>query len=133
MIQYFFRFTLFLIAFSLVAKIPETCPCDIPSETMQNAIDAAIEIAIKNQKQVLAPVELKKRIIVIETDQQYQAFINPEILWHSQNLYETAQIILRAYDRQGNLLTHEFSGELIPFIEREIDRLEQCPYDEDFR
>lgn len=99
-------------------------------------------------------IGIQKRIILVDTaatgvftkDEEpppprMEVFINPEILWRSEEqvlwregCYSTGsicgvvprskQILIRAYDREGNLITHEYEGYVARIFQHEIDHLD---------
>jgi peptide deformylase len=140
----------------------QVCPCDIPSSEIQAIIDTMIQVAyrktIDKTKSILvglaAPqIGIQKRIILVDTaatgiftrdiepPPQIQEFINPEILWKSeeQTLWQegcfstsricgivprSERVIIRAYDRDGNIATQEYDGYVAGIFQHEIDHLD---------
>ncbi len=141
----------------------QICPCDIPSEETQGLIDQMIDIAFGNTKDrsksilvgLAAPqIGIQKRIILVDLaatgvftkdsgppPPQVEAFINPEILWRSDEMVgwregcfstsrifgivpRSKQILVRAYDRNANLITQEYSGYTARIFQHEIDHLD---------
>lgn len=138
------------------------CPCDMNSEEIQAVIDQMFDVAYGNTKDrsksilvgLAAPqVGIQKRIILVDLaatgvftkdsgppPPQLEAFINPEILWKSdervvwrEGCYSTShicgivprssQILISAYDRKGNIITQEYSGYTARIFQHEIDHL----------
>lgn len=139
------------------------CPCHILDKEVQETIDAMYKIAFgetENRKKSIlvglaAPqIGIQKRIILVDTvatgvftreieppPPQIKEFINPEILWRSDEttlwregcfstdcicgiVPRSQNIIIRAYDRNGNLFTQEFSGYIARIFQHEIDHLD---------
>lgn len=99
-------------------------------------------------------IGIQKRIILIDTAAtgvftqdsgpplpKMREFINPEILWQSEEItywregcYSTGcicgivprsnKILIRAYDRKGQIFTEEFEGYVARIVQHEIDHLE---------
>lgn len=138
------------------------CPCDISSEEIQGTIDTMFQVAFGETKDksksilvgLAAPqIGIQKRIILVDTaatgiftkdseppPPQIKEFINPEILWQSdeqiiwrEGCFSTSRIcglvprsskvLIRAYDREGNILTQEYEGYVARIFQHEIDHL----------
>lgn len=165
MIQLLLTMSLFLAPThpQLNEKSEEVCPCDIKTEEIQGVIEQMYSVAFAESSDrtkavmvgLAAPqIGIQKRIILIdvaatgvftETAQppppQMREFINPEILWESDEMaiwregcFSTSnicglvprheRILLTAYDRLGNILTEEFSGYTARIFQHEIDHLD---------
>ncbi len=135
----------FLLAFSMLfspsERSLEVCPCEIISEVIQQEIDAMYRVAYgeSGDRTVLvglaAPqIGIQKRIILIDiaatgistTESKLpppniKEFINPEILWRSE---DSTKVLIKAYDRQGNIITQEYEGYVARIFQREIDHLD---------
>lgn len=144
-------------------KSEEVPISEIRSQEIQNLIESMLDIAFGQtrdyNKSILvglaAPqIGVQKRIILVDlaatgiftktskpNPPQIQAFINPEIIWKSEEIVlwregcfstsricgivpRAAQIRIRAYDRDGNLLTSEFSDYTARIFQHEIDHLD---------
>lgn len=99
-------------------------------------------------------IGIQKRIILVDTaatgvftktlsppPPQIKEFINPQILWRSEEttlwregcfstgricglVPRSQKILVRAYDRKGNILTQEFEGYVARIFQHEIDHLD---------
>jgi peptide deformylase len=99
-------------------------------------------------------IGIQKRIILVDTaatgifteslqppPPKMREFINPEILWKSEEViywregcYSTgcicgivprsAKVLVRAYDRNGQIFTEEFEGYVARILQHEIDHLD---------
>lgn len=107
------------------------CPCHIKEEESQALIDQLYESAKEKPNLVglAAPqIGILKRIILVDLaatealprlPRKMREFINPEILWS-----EGSRVLIRAYDRECNLVTEEFSDYTARIFQREIDHLD---------
>ncbi len=98
-------------------------------------------------------IGIQERIILVDTaatgvftkdssppPPKMEVFINPEILWQSEEqllwregcfstgpicgiVPRSKQILVRAYDREGNLITQEYEGYVARIFQHEIDHL----------
>lgn len=105
-------------------------------------------------------IGIQKRIILVDTaatgvyteeikppPPQIKEYINPEILWKSDEMviwregcFSTSricglvprsnQILIRAYDRKGNIFTQEFYGYTARIFQHEIDHLDGIRFPE---
>lgn len=164
MIHLLLSMTLFLAPTDpqLNEESTSVCPCDISSEEIQGTIDTLIEIAFGETKDRSKPIlvglaapqiGIQKRIILVDTaatgvftkdsgppPPQIRAFINPEILWQSENqviwregcsstshvcglVPRSRQVLIRSYDREGNIITREYEGYVARIFQHEIDHL----------
>lgn len=165
MIQLLLSMTLFLAPTDsrLNEVSTEVCPCEIPSEEIQGILDQMVEVAFGNTKDrsksilvgLAAPqIGIQKRIILVDVaatgvftkdagppPPQIKEYINPEILWKSDELTywregcfstsrifgivpRAAKVLIRAYNRQGDILTEEFAGYTARIFQHEIDHLD---------
>lgn len=165
MIYWIFAMKLFLSPTDpkLNEQVPAMCSCSIRSARTQETIDKILKVALGetgdiNKKTLVglaAPqVGVRQRIIVIdlnatgiftETTEAQPArlkeFINPEILWKSDELnfwregcFSTGNIhgivpradkvLVRAYDRTGKIFTEELTGYTARIAQHEIDHLD---------
>lgn len=165
MIQLLMAMTLFLAPTDPQLNEVSTpvCACNILSQETQGIVDTMIQIAFgetqDRSKAVLvglaAPqIGIQKRIILVDTaatgvftkdsgppPPQIKEFINPEILWKSdeqviwrEGCYSTSrvcgivprskQVLIRSYDREGNVLTQEYEGYVARIFQHEIDHLD---------
>lgn len=138
------------------------CPCAIVHSDTQETIDKMLELAAQVLPVGLAApqIGIQERIILVDlaatgiftpTSQrpspQFQVYINPEILWKSDEIvcwregcFSTAnisgivprsnRILIRAYDREGNLLCEEFTGYTARIFQHEIDHLDGIRFPE---
>lgn len=122
-----------LTLFSPNERSVEICHCSIPSEEIQKNVDALFEAAAGESGLVglAAPqIGILKRIVVVDlaTDsmppQRFKEFINPEILWRSDEQPVADQILLRYYDRECDVFTEEFTGSIAHIFQHEIDHLD---------
>lgn len=77
----------------------------------------------------------------------FAIFINPQIIWASENelkwperccstgpisgiVPRKEKILIRAYDREGNLITQEFDGYVASILQHEIDHLDGIRFPE---
>ena len=139
-----FQFLLTLSTFlSPSERAPEVCPCEIILEATQQEIDAMYRVAYdeSGDRTVLvglaAPqIGIQKRIILVDiaatgistTESKLpppniKEFINPEILWRSES-QSLAKVLIKAYDRQGNIITREYEGYVARIFQDEIDHLD---------
>lgn len=142
---------------------PAICPCKIKSVETQKNIDQMFEIAFEKSRLVglAAPqIGIEQRIILVDTaatgvftedseppPPQIQVFINPEILWKSDELItwregcfstgnihglvpRAKKVLIRAYDREGNVFTAEFEGYVARIFQHEIDHLDGVRFPE---
>jgi len=139
------------------------CPCHIRGTETQEIIDTMFDIAFAESSDrtratlvgLAAPqIGIQKRIILVdvaatgvftETEEpplpQIREFINPEILWRSDEMstwregcYSTSnvcglvprcnKVLIKAYDRHCNIITQEFSGYTARIFQHEIDHLD---------
>jgi peptide deformylase len=144
-------------------KSDYVCPCGILSEEIQGIVDGMIDIAYGETKDktksvlvgLAAPqIGIQKRIILVDLaatgvytknssppPPQIREFINPEILWKSEDqtiwregCFSTShicglvpraeRIVIRAYNRKGNILTEEYEGYTARIFQHEIDHLD---------
>jgi peptide deformylase len=142
---------------SLNAVAAEINPAEIVSAPIQELIDEMLLLARGEradvEKKVMvglaAPqVGIALRVILVDmgigSDRlhlgQLEAFINPEIIWHSDEVtferegcFSTGQIYgivpryeaicVRAYDREGNQTDREYTGFRARIFQHEIDHL----------
>ncbi len=138
-------------------KIAEAIKVDeITSEETKNIIEKLLNIAYGEQKDRTKPVlvglaapqaGISKRIILVDIGadghggvSNLQVFINPEIIWHSddtQEWYEgcystdrvcgiverPASIKLRAFNTKGEEIEQEYSGYVARIFQHETDHL----------
>ncbi|MGB7978795.1 MAG: peptide deformylase [Chlamydiales bacterium] len=130
------------------------CPCDISSEEIQGTIETMYQVAFGEGPLVglAAPqIGIQKRIILVDTaatavcthtpPTELKAFINPEILWQSdeqllwcEGCFSTdrifgivpraQKILISAHDREGNILTEEYEGYVARIFQHAIDHLD---------
>lgn len=139
------------------------CPCDIPSKGIQEIVDTMIQVAYgetaDKTKMILvglaAPqIGIQKRIILVDTaatgiftkdsappPPQIKEFINPEILWKSEEqivwregcfstsrvcglVPRSSRVVVQSYDRNGNILVQEYEGYVARIFQHEIDHLD---------
>lgn len=139
------------------------CSCHIPQEDTQQIIDTMYNVAFGETQDrsrsilvgLAAPqIGFNQRIILVDVaatgvftkeseppPPQLKEFINPEIIWKSQDqivwregcfstdricglVPRAKEIIVRYYDRQGNIFTDEFSGYVARIFQHEIDHLD---------
>lgn len=141
---------------ALNERADEVCACHIQSDEIQKTIDQMIDIAAQSMLVGLAAPQIgvQKRIILVDpaaTDTptpdstpqppQIQAFVNPEILWKSDEatvgsegcfftstIYgavpRAKKIVVRSYDRNGDIAIQEFEGYTARIFQHEIDHLD---------
>lgn len=115
-------------------RADEVCPCHIRSDEVQQIIDQMVSVG----KDLAAPqIGIQKRIIVVDK----VAYIDPEILWKSEEIVSgfeecvstlpicgvvprAKKILMRAYDREGNVFTREFEESTARIFQHEIDHLD---------
>jgi peptide deformylase len=160
----------FLTRFSMCAFLHPTDPLlnmraaevpvhDIPTPAIQGLIDQMFEIARGERVDVSKPsmvglaapqIGIVKRVILVDVGTtsernffgELKAFINPQILWHSNEVlldregcfsvdrrirgivprFESIKVV--AYDRYGNPVAEEISGFPARIFQHEIDHLE---------
>jgi peptide deformylase len=132
-----------ILAVTLIASMDpqsyDICPCNIESEEIQKILDAMYESASGEKRiAISAPqIGIPKRIILIDTaatgnvedsrPPMIREFINPELLWKSDGESiggKSAKILVRAYDRRGNVFTEEFNGYTAYVFQGQIDHLD---------
>ncbi len=165
MIQFLMAMTLFLTPTDprLNEESTKVCPCNIPTEEIQSILSKMYEIAFGESqdraKAVLvglaAPqIGIQKRIILVDTaatgiftkdsgppPPQIKEFINPEILWQSEEkiiwregcfstdcicglVPRSSKVLIRAYNGQGDIFTEEYEGYVARIFQHEIDHLD---------
>lgn len=165
MINLLLSMTLFLAPTD--PKLNETsdavCACHIQSDEIHEIIDQMVDLAFGNTKDhskailvgLSAPqIGIQKRIILVDLaatgiwvkdtpppPPQIKAFIDPEILWKSEETFvgregcfstseicgivpRAKKIVVRAYDREGNTVIQEFEGYTARVFQHEIDHLD---------
>lgn len=122
----------------------EVCPCYILTEGVQSLIDTMLDLAITQEgiTGLSAPqIDYEDRIILVGIDGRFKVMINPEILWNSteeelwsERCYSSSnfsglvprakEIVVKYYDRDGNILVEEYEGYLAGIIQHEVDHLD---------
>ena len=109
---------------------------------IKDLIEKMIKIVQKNQGVGLAACQigLAKRVIIVRTEQGYQAFINPEILWQSREkeimeegclsfpqmflrIKRSKEVEIKALTKQGKDIHIKVQGILARIFQHEIDHL----------
>lgn len=150
MIQILLTMTLFLSPTDpqLNEESFEVCPCEILSSEIQDVVETMEKMT---QVGLAAPqIGIQKSIILVdlaadatskENRPEIQVFINPEIIWKSEEMsrwtegsFSTGKIhgivprhekiLLRSYDREGNISNREFSGYTARIFQQQIDLLD---------
>ena len=112
------------------------------NEGIGNLVEKMIKIAQENQGIGLAACQigLAKRVIIVQTEQGYQEFINPEILWQSYEkeimeegclsfpriflkIKRSKEIEIKALTKQGKNIQVKAKGVLARVFQHEIDHL----------
>lgn len=129
---------------------------EIGGEEIQSIIDQMIDLACGEQKDINRPIlvglaapqiGISKRIILVDVGangkgvvSQLNAYINPKILWRSEEkeewyeaCYSTGRCVgivsrpskvrISAYDRRGNEVTEEHTGYVARIFQHESDHL----------
>ena len=109
---------------------------------IKDLIEKMIKIVQENQGVGLAACQigLAKRVIIVRTEQGYQAFINPEILWQSREkeimeegclsfpqmflkIKRSKEVEIKALTKQGKDIHIKVQGILARIFQHEIDHL----------
>ena len=112
------------------------------TEEIENLIEKMIKTVQKNQGVGLAACQigLAERVIIIRTEQGYQEFINPEILWQSYEeeimeegclsfpqmflkIKRSKEVEIKALTKQGKDIHIKVQGILARIFQHEIDHL----------
>lgn len=103
---------------SPLQRADEVCPCHIRSDEIQQIIDQMTE-AVTAEGITAPQIGIQKRIIVLNKD----VYIDPEIIWKSEAA-ATEKILVRAYDREGNIMLRELEADEAHTFQRAIDYLD---------
>jgi peptide deformylase len=107
------------ILLPLKEPVPTMCSCSIKSHSTQEIIDRLLKTALKeNLASLSAPqIGILKRMIVLGDT----AYINPEILWQVEE--PIPRLLLRSYNRKGEIVTEELFEEKAKLAQIEINHL----------
>jgi peptide deformylase len=122
----------------------DICPCHIQDESTQKKVFTLMNMLdIHNLKSISAPeISIRDSIVIVDLKNEgKKEFINPEILSTSEDMcfeYETCvcdlsdtkliprskQIVVKFYDRFGNIFVEEYFDDDARQLQHQIDHLD---------